>query len=174
MQVIYAPYIFEFDLRNFFGSLNPDKLITELMDAEVFESPTMFETLWNYLSTPIYMGKSVVESVERKLRKLRLVSGADIILPHDYYELWKKKSEQTKAKDSRYYLGVPQGGNMSPLLSMLGLSRLESLVKSQGAKLLMYADDGLIYSKHPFDPNKIFFNRDLIEDGIVLQRAKSG
>jgi len=172
--VIKSPYIFEFDLKNFFGSLNPDKLITELMTAEVFEDPKFFDVIFNYMSTPVWVNPVIEDKwLERNLRKLRRPDGNDIILPDDYYELWKAKSERRKIEGNKYYLGVPQGGNLSPLLAILGLTTLYRLVKECGADIIMYADDGLIYSNKPFNPNQIFGNRELIEDGVVLRSTKS-
>jgi len=116
----------------------------------------------------------VEEPVERELRKLRRADGTDLILPADYYEMWKPKTEQTPLGIKRHYLGVPQGGNISPLLSMLGLVRLYELTHRQGASIVMYADDGIMYSNKKFDPDQIFGNRELIEDGIVRSLSKSG
>jgi hypothetical protein len=67
--------------------------------------------------------------------------------------------------------GVPQGANTSPLLAILVLTKLDELVKKAGHKLLMYADDGIIYSDSPIDIKGIF--QGLRNVGITLNEKKS-
>lgn len=58
-------------------------------------------------------------------------------------------------------IGLPQGLNTSPILSLLVLVKWVNQLKAQGIKVHMYADDGFLYSNKPFEPfspEKIPFN----------------
>lgn len=65
-------------------------------------------------------------------------------------------------------VGYPQGAAISPLLSTLMLRHLK--VKPEW-ELIMYADDGIIYSEEPIDEREV---EDMFRDlGLELNRAKS-
>lgn len=49
--------------------------------------------------------------------------------------------------------GLPQGAAPSTILSILALADWYKELKSKGIKLLMYADDGILYSDEPFEPS---------------------
>lgn len=49
--------------------------------------------------------------------------------------------------------GLPQGAAPSTILSILALSDWFKEMKKKGINLLMYADDGLLYSEEEFKPN---------------------
>jgi retron-type reverse transcriptase len=56
--------------------------------------------------------------------------------------------------------GLPQGAAPSTILSILALSDWYKKLEKKGIKLLMYADDGLLYSDknfHPFPPEGFEF-----------------
>jgi len=48
--------------------------------------------------------------------------------------------------------GLPQGAAPSTTLSLLALVPWFQELERQGIKLLMYADDGFLYSDKPFEP----------------------
>jgi retron-type reverse transcriptase len=48
--------------------------------------------------------------------------------------------------------GLPQGAAPSTILSILALSDWFKELKKKGIGLLMYADDGLLYSDEEFKP----------------------
>jgi hypothetical protein len=48
--------------------------------------------------------------------------------------------------------GLPQGAAPSTTLSLLVLSPWHRKLEKEGVKLLMYADDGFLYSDTPFIP----------------------
>lgn len=58
------------------------------------------------------------------------------------------------------FIGLPQGLNTSPILSILTLKEWSDELKKQGINLIMYADDGLMYSDQPFDPPMEKLNKD--------------
>jgi len=49
------------------------------------------------------------------------------------------------------YKGLPQGAAPSTVLSLLALSAWEQELRAKGISLLMYADDGFLYSDKPFE-----------------------
>lgn len=64
-------------------------------------------------------------------------------------------------------VGFPQGANFSPFLSILSLGSL----KPYFADILMYADDGLIFSDSEFSEKQVslFFEK----MGLVIAPSKS-
>jgi hypothetical protein len=48
--------------------------------------------------------------------------------------------------------GLPQGAAPSTTLSLLALVPWYRALNDKGIKLLMYADDGFLYSDEPFEP----------------------
>jgi hypothetical protein len=48
--------------------------------------------------------------------------------------------------------GLPQGAAPSTILSLLALTDWFYELKAQGINLLMYADDGMLYSDKEFEP----------------------
>jgi hypothetical protein len=48
--------------------------------------------------------------------------------------------------------GLPQGAAPSTILSLLALADWWKELKSKGISLMMYADDGILYSDKPFEP----------------------
>lgn len=63
--------------------------------------------------------------------------------------------------------GFPQGASISAFLSIMLLSMVHP---PRGVKLLMYADDGLLYSNEKFDP--IEFEKELDSLGLKLAHNK--
>jgi len=49
--------------------------------------------------------------------------------------------------------GLPQGAAPSTILSLLSLADWYKDLKQKGIKLLMYADDGILYSDSEFEPS---------------------
>lgn len=65
--------------------------------------------------------------------------------------------------------GLPQGFNTSPILSLIALIDWKKNLEYEGVKLLMYADDGILYSDKSFDP--VFLPE---IEGITMNEEKSG
>ena len=55
-------------------------------------------------------------------------------------------------------LGVPQGGNLSPLLSNVMLNELDKELTKRGLKFVRYADDCNIYVKSEKAANRVMKN----------------
>nr|ABL63816.1 putative retron-type reverse transcriptase [Neurospora intermedia] len=62
--------------------------------------------------------------------------------------------------------GLPQGAAISPVLSLLALVDWRRKLLDQGIGLLMYADDGILYSNEPFT--------EFPPDGFEIAQEKSG
>ncbi|MNY35797.1 Group II intron-encoded protein LtrA [compost metagenome] len=80
----------------------------------------------------------LVEVLSRTIKDGRVIS-----LVHKYLKagvVVKHRFEETE-------IGVPQGGNLSPILSNIMLSELDKELESRGHKFVRYADDLLIFCK---------------------------
>jgi len=68
-------------------------------------------------------------------------------------------------------VGVPQGGALSPFLSLLALEK--TIFKS--APAVMYADDGLFYGDNPYlDIDRLDDSDDYLLHGITFNKKKTG
>ena len=80
----------------------------------------------------------LVEVLSRTIKDGRVIS-----LIHKYLKagvVVKHRFEETE-------IGVPQGGNLSPLLSNIMLNELDMELESRGHRFVRYADDMLIFCK---------------------------
>ncbi|TMV42339.1 group II intron reverse transcriptase/maturase, partial [Paenibacillus mesophilus] len=80
----------------------------------------------------------LVEVLSRTIKDGRVIS-----LIHKYLKagvVVKHKFEDTE-------IGVPQGGNLSPILSNIMLNELDKELESRGHRFVRYADDLLIFCK---------------------------
>ncbi|MNJ36466.1 Group II intron-encoded protein LtrA [compost metagenome] len=80
----------------------------------------------------------LVEVLSRTIKDGRVIS-----LIHKYLKagvVVKHKFEETE-------IGVPQGGNLSPILSNIMLNELDKELKDRGHRFVRYADDLLIFCK---------------------------
>lgn len=80
----------------------------------------------------------LIEVLSRTIRDGRVIS-----LIHKYLKagvVVKHRFEDTE-------IGVPQGGNLSPLLSNIMLNELDKELESRGHRFVRYADDMLIFCK---------------------------
>ena len=66
--------------------------------------------------------------------------------------------------------GVPQGLVLGPLLFLIYINHVSSLTLTDGSKLIMYADDILLYKpiSHPVDYNGLQTDIDTIQDCISI------
>jgi len=73
-------------------------------------------------------------------------------------------------------VGLPQGASISTILSLVWLKEWEERLAKRGVKLLMYADDGFLYSDEPFrvsGPKAIKINTEkshwVKKDNLILK-----
>lgn len=84
---------------------------------------------------------------------------------------FEEQLEEYKKERKRNLRGFPQGSNVSPLLA---ISSLLGLSLKPGEKILMYADDGLIYSSRKKPPNEEDIKESFRRAGAELNEKKSG
>jgi len=146
-EVITCRYIWEFDLRNFFGEIAISRVVSKLRKS--YGLSGMFEPLLlSAMTTTVLLGP-------RRLDKI-----------NEHAERWKA----ALMNNSPYIgqsgiMGLPQGAAISPILSILMLDDLFEVIRHWGAELLMYADDGIVYSNEYFDPTVLTWS---IDDGTML------
>jgi len=85
---------------------------------------------------------------------------------YDYYGPVRSKTLDWE-NNYCYLNGVAQGSPLSPILSTIILVPLLFLNKS-GVKAIMYADDGILYSDSPFNPDDIL--NFPMESGILAHK----
>lgn len=115
----------------------------------------------------------LVEVLSRTIKDGRVIS-----LIHKYLKagvVVKHRFEETE-------IGVPQGGNLSPLLSNIMLNELDKELESRGHRFVRYADDLLIFCKSrrsahralnnilPFIEKKLFLK--VNKEKTVVDHAK--
>jgi len=85
----------------------------------------------------------------------------------------KKHEYLHKYRDGWRHRGFPQGGSLSPLLSILPLILIEEMDSEVGC--ISYCDDGILYGNKARDMHKIlqelFYREEL---GIEIHKDKSG
>lgn len=174
-DVRHHKYIYSFDLESFFPSIDHNYLYRKLKEKGFPD----WVNKWVYdlnanLPKGLYFTKSEwteIEQVSEPMDKTELArQSISKKLPE---EIAREPSEEDPYGELRYRevgdgslqaaRGVPQGGPISPLLSLLCL---EELFNKDGIKTLMYADDGLFYTN---DPRKIYEIDDWVKDRSFLE-----
>nr|YP_009722330.1 hypothetical protein [Morchella importuna]QGN66732.1 hypothetical protein [Morchella importuna] len=127
-----AKFIYEFDLVGYFNSVRIDTVGRELLKFGVPKYIT-----WHLMS----LCSGDIENITpEKLMKLT----EDEKKKEEYRLAWTKYEFIHKHREGWRNKGLPQGSGISPILSILPLLCLEKL-EEKGLKILMYADDGIIY-----------------------------
>lgn len=172
-KVSRAQYVYEFDLKQFFPSVDlktiTDRLISLKVPKEVaylLEEINLSQPRLpsNFMSIRDKLRESGIEEDVKLHRTDWRTSfaqmGYDMLInPFEVTRLYSpKKSVHRPDLD-----GVPQGSNTGPLLSMVAIKDFLSQENS-----ISYADDGLFYSEKPFTI------KDLPDQGINLHPEKSG
>jgi len=71
------------------------------------------------------------------------------------------------------YKGTPQGGNLSPLLSNIYLTRFDRLLESRGHKFVRYADDCNIYVKSHRAAERVMSSSRKYLEGVLKLRVNT-
>jgi len=155
-HVLHSRDIYEFDLKNFFDSVNLDYISKILKKKGIPEN--IIDRIY-FLNTSQVMVKS-----QRNLNEFE----------NFMKTLLRKGDSETVIKSPRpigfaYRVkGVPQGSPMSPVLATMAL---ENSILDRGMKTLMYADDGLYYGN--IDQPVITPNSGIIESNIHFNLDKT-
>jgi len=167
-KIDHYKYIYEYDLRNYFEEIDIDMLTIRLKQAKIPHD----EVYWikSIISnTPVlpenqYLHESNVHRKEwDRVSKFIEFSQTEKPLENSFN---KNAAEVLKNVLSlpKPLKGVPQGCNLSPLLSLIPL-RYYFLVQQESVS---YADDGVFFGNEPFE---------IIDDefiGVELNKKKSG
>jgi hypothetical protein len=194
-EALDAPDIFEFDLKNFFPSINIKFISKELLGLGIPRETVKFIEKLNmsqpklteldlvnewpirmkekYIKEYPYLkwfplrlwalqklnsdieSRGVIRNLPedfswRKPDAVKIFNRTGSRLPRNMFlrdpdavaEKWIKKLEPLK------YTGVPQGAPTSPLLSTISLKRIFLEAKLLKDRIVMYADDGIIYGRN--------------------------
>jgi len=156
LKVLDKNYLYEFDIKGFFNNVNILKVINALRERGMPTNEAL--NFRNILcSAPInldYYDKSTLKSDYDKQLAIRnimvnnvqsnLIDRNSREYDYDFLE-WDTNSDTL-------YAGLPQGAAPSTILSILALADWFKELKSKGINLLMYADDGMLYSDKEFEP----------------------
>jgi len=167
-EVIDRKYIYEFDLRKFFDSIDISYLLNELRKDNVPQL-VLDQIEHMFRSNPTegqkhdYRWKDVRSYLTSIWNHLHYKTGSYNFFFYLYYLYDDLVNKQ---RPNCYYHGVSQGNAISPTLSNYMISHI-LLNKSKGSPksdsdtalgkidIVQYADDGILYSDEPFDPTTI-------------------
>lgn len=144
-KVIKYRYVYEFDLKGFFSNVNVARVLRFLeydhgLSRSVSEQIRTMSALPKIRYAPVGPGEDHPQPEEDK------TTFEFIDDPLDMFGNLKPVSTPPPPR-TYVSVGFPQGGNVSPFLSVMLLS---SEPPPNFAGLLMYADDGLFYSNTKF------------------------
>jgi len=155
-EVITARDIYEFDLKNFFNSVNLD-YISKILKLKGFPEAIINRIYFLNTSAVFVKPPYAMNEFEQLMKKL--------------LSSWKYEDVITAPKpfSSMYRMrGVPQGSPTSPVLASLAL---EGSILDRGMKTIMYADDGLYYGN--IDQPVITPNNGIVDSNIEFNLSKT-
>lgn len=171
-DVIPSKYIYEFDLEKFFDRINLDFLCDQLQKMGVPLDLALLMVNWSRIPplmdkekiTMVKNGEVKLEDIQEPSTDLTWTSEEEHkihftqhnSLKLDEYNYFESVRARTGNWSNSYcYMnGVAQGSPLSPTLSTIILVPLLFLNK-QKVDVIMYADDGLLYSNKPFNPDEV-------------------
>lgn len=157
-KVLPAKYVYEFDIKGFFNNVSILQVISLLRERGM--PLAQREWLLNMLhripeNISLEDPKNSPYDEELARRKFLMDMEAKI------WAKWDEFGRVESVEDMIYnYMlwtnpmdkGLPQGAAPSTTLSLLVLIPWYRELNDRGIKLLMYADDGFLYSDYPFEP----------------------
>lgn len=164
-KVLDKKYIYEFDLKQFFPSVSHNLVEEALRSYEVPAHLISWFGNINRCTVSLPKEKKLDETVaEDKVSAhyqglLELGPIAfELAQSEGYSDLWEYAKAQSKEMEEiapdlqATAVGLPQGLNTSPILSILTLLDWHKLLRDRNIELTMYADDGLLFSDKEFEP----------------------
>jgi len=151
LKVLDRKYIYEFDIKGFFNNVDILDVIYELEERGM----------------PQELRDRLEEILMKCPQNLNLDEDSEAVLTGYDRQLAFRKMFMPSASDKKQPVlnkmmigpnihdltkGLPQGAAPSTILSLLALAEWYKELKEQGISLLMYADDGILYSDEPFEP----------------------
>jgi len=150
-KVRHHKYIYEFDIKGFFNNVSIFRVIQQLRDRGMSES--MISILYNMLkSAPANIDWNSLSAsatgydADLANRKAYVLGTGPVNKFHNH--LFHNHNTMV----NQAMKGLPQGAAPSTILSILALSDWFKELKKKGIGLLMYADDGLLFSDEEFKP----------------------
>jgi len=151
-KVRHAKFVYEFDIKGFFNNVSIFRVIQQLRDRGMSESS--ISILYNMLkSAPANIDWSTMSAsatgydADLANRKAYVLGTGPVNKFHNH--LFHNHNTMV----NQAMKGLPQGAAPSTILSILALSDWFKELKKKGINLLMYADDGLLYSEEEFKPS---------------------
>jgi len=150
-EVLDSPNIYEFDLRQFFNSINLDYLHKLLIGVQI--PKTLLDHIITWCRTPAKNSPYCRKRWKSPLHEMQdykyHVTGVYKITTYEELHYWtdrKRKAEKHNPLLKRYdyFHGVAQGSGISPIVSLLVITK--DLLLTWLCKFVQYADDGLIYN----------------------------
>lgn len=172
-RVLDKKYIYEFDLKQFFSGVSHIKVLETLQKLEVPDKGIDWLCAVNTTLVNLPKTELLDESLEKDswyntyeaLRSWGDIMEEELNMTNILEEMAKKEGHSDVYEMAKYFhdvvwkgaeggklRGLPQGLNTSPILSISTLIDWYKELKNRNIELLMYADDGLMYSNEPFDP----------------------
>jgi hypothetical protein len=155
-------YVQEFDIKGFFNNVSLLRTVKALLKRGMPHKP--LERLFKIaIAAPINMDfqqedtmksdydielsirKGIITSDEASLAIREMPHRTSVIVP--YLQEWGFSEGDTE----EMLKGLPQGAAPSTILSLLALSDWYKDLKKKGIELLMYADDGILFSNEDFE-----------------------
>jgi len=166
-EVFSYKYIYEFDLKNFFGNVLVNKISERLRKLRVPKLVVQHLEDVN-LSIPRLPPEELLDEqlIHKKIEFYDKMQSRFSSTSHYQDNTMEIFSMFSSNQQEVLYRGVAQGAPTSPLLSILLLNHF--MRQHSQYQCLMYADDGIFFSDHPI---KI---KDFPELGIILNQDKSG
>jgi hypothetical protein len=167
-DVLKSRNIFEFDLVGYFNNITHSCVVRQLAR---FQVPKHVIMLLVELSCGEVTGISIKELLECMEIQETSTGWKDRSAFSTFQEDWKKHEYLHKYRNGWRNRGFPQGGSLSPLLSILPIILLdESDVKS-----VSYCDDGIVHGEESRDLLKILQEIfDSNQAGVIVHPEKSG
>jgi hypothetical protein len=158
-SVIKAKNVYEFDLVGYFNNIN-HRCIARMLER--YQTPKYIILLLTELSCGPVFDIPVEEYIKY-----------DTSVEADAFEAdWAKHEYLQKYRDGWRSRGYPQGGSLSPLISIIPLIILEEL--GNDVKNLNYCDDGLLYCNSSSDLETVLqASLGSEESGVIVHPGKS-
>jgi len=163
-KVRHKKFIYEFDIKGFFNNVSIFGVCQQLRDRGLPEplNNTLFHLLKSAPANIDWSEKSGIKtSYDADLANRKAyISKTGAVNKYDTH-LFQDESQTVNPEWSWLYSivnpqsmkGLPQGAAPSTILSILALADWYKELKAKGIGLLMYADDGLLFSDEEFEPS---------------------
>lgn len=187
-EVLKSSNIYEFDLKNYFGSINLTYLDHIMRALGLPRRLSDLITHWNRMppENPGPLEPWPDEKEEAEDYQYYVTEEFKLLSPEEVNHWLKRKrhheERRPEIKDCNFFRGVSAGSPISPIISTLPITK--DLLINPLCKVCQYADDGIIYdfTGNPLDfltfppASRICINREksqwLKKDGYWLEPLK--